>query len=126
MSKQLTTLQLLDTLKVFLEYATEYAVFVAQCLQTGHLVTADDPETAKDMIVELLENEVSLAFQQNDLNRLLSHPASIESWVKWKLASLASVPEERAIMHSEMSQSLRLLVGQTKVETTIAIVVGRC
>ncbi len=125
MSK-ITTLQLLDPLKVFLEYDTQYEVFVAQCLQTGHLVTADDPETAKDMIEELLENEVSMAFQQNDLNRLLSHPASIETRAKWELAALASKLDERKIrVHGEIPQGLRLLIGHAEVETDIKIATGR-
>ena len=69
MSK-ISTLRVLDPLKVFLEYDTQYGIYVAQCLQTGHLVTADDPDTAKEMITELLEDEVSSAIEKNDLSNL--------------------------------------------------------
>ena len=82
-----TTLQPIDPLKVFLEFNEEYQVYVAQCLQTGHLVTADEPDMAKEMITELLEEEVSRAVQANDLSRLLSHPAPMALFFKWDIAS---------------------------------------
>ena len=56
---KITILQLLDPLKVFVEYDTQYEVYVAQCLQTGHLVTADDPAMTKEMIEELLQDEIT-------------------------------------------------------------------
>lgn len=123
---KITTLQLLDPLKVFLEYDTLHEVFVAQCLQTGHLVTADDTETAKEMIIELLEEEVSRAFQQNDLSRLVAHPASMESRAKFELAALAKEPVVSTItVHGEIPQGLRLLIGQAEVATEIRIATGR-
>jgi len=123
---KITTLQLLDPLKVFLEYENLYEIFVARCLQTGHLVTADDAETAKEMIIELLEDEVSLAFQNNDLNRLLSNPAPMESWARWEMASKTTAPDERKIkVHGKIPEELRLLIGQAEVETEIRIATGR-
>src|SRR5579863_9554001 len=86
MSK-VTTLQLLDPLKVFVEYDTQYDTYVAQCLQTGHLVTANDSDLAKEMITELLQDEVSLAVEKNDISSLLSNPAPLELRIKWELAA---------------------------------------
>jgi hypothetical protein len=123
---KVTTLQLLDPLKVFLEYDNQYEIYVAQCLQTGHLVTADDTDTAKEMITELLQDEVSMAVQGNNFNDLLSNPAPIESWAKWEMASKVADLDERKIQfHGELPSQLRLLIGPAEVETEIRIATGR-
>lgn len=130
MSK-ITTLQPLDPLRVFLEFDPEYQVYVAQCLQTGHLVTADDPELAKEMIAELLEDEVSIAVTANDLSTLLSSPAPMELFFKFDLALRAGAIEDgRTIRVSGVvPQQLRMIVGQdynsVEVRTEIRIATGR-
>ncbi len=130
---KVTTLQPLDPLKVFVEYDVQYQVYVAQCLQTGHLVTADDPDTAKEMITELLQDEVSLAVKNNDISSLLSNPAPLEMFFKFDLAK--NVPgaiesEPRKIRVSGgVPEELRLLVGQdyrsVEVETDVRIATGK-
>ncbi len=128
---KITTLQPLDPLKVFLEFDTEYQVYVAQCLQTGHLVTADDPKLAKEMIAELLQDEVSFAVKANDLSSLLSSPAPMELFFKFEIAQMAgAVEDERTIKVSGVvPQELRMVVGQdyrsVEVTTEIRIVTGR-
>jgi len=127
---KITSLQPLDPLKVFLEYDTEHEVYVAQCLQTGHLVTADDPKLAKEMIAELLEDEVSFAVKANDLSSLLSHPAPMELFFKFEIAARAGEPEQRTIRVSGVvPQELKMLVGQdyrsVEVRTEIRIATGR-
>lgn len=126
---KITTLQLLDPLKVFVEYDTQYEIYVAQCLQTGHLVTADDPEMAKEMIKELLEDEVSLAVKRNDISILLSNPAKMELWFRWELVAKTTPAKiERdtiKVTHGEVPQELRLLLGQAEVETEVKIATGR-
>ena len=123
---KITTLQLLDPLKVFVEYDTQYDTYVAQCLQTGHLVTADDPEMAKEMITELLEDEVSLAVEKNDISSLLSNPAPLELRIKWELAAKTHKLDERKIrIQGDVPQELRLLLGQAEVETEVKIATGR-
>jgi hypothetical protein len=123
---KITTLQLLDPLKVFVEYDTQYKVYVAQCLQTGHLVTADDSKMAKEMITELLEDEVSSAVKNNDISSLLSNPAPLELRIKWELAARTNQLDERKIkIHGEVPQELRLLLGHAEVETEIRIATGR-
>jgi hypothetical protein len=126
---KITTLKLLDPLKVFVEFDTQYEIYVAQCLQTGHLVTADDRNLAEEMITELLEDEVSLAVKSNNISNLLSNPAKMELWVKWEMA-YRNAPDkvvERTIkiVHGEVPQELRLLLGQAEVETAIKIATGR-
>lgn len=126
---KITTLQLLDPLKVFVEYDAQYEVYVAQCLQTGHLVTADDRKLAEEMITELLEDEVSLAVKSNNISNLLSNPAKMELWVRWEMA-YRNAPDKVVqrtikIVHGEVPQELRLLLGQAEVETAIKIATGR-
>jgi hypothetical protein len=127
----ITTLQPLDPLKVFLEFNEQYHVYVAQCLQTGHLVTADDAEMAKEMITELLEAEVSEAVRANDLSNLLSNPAPMSLFFKFELAAKvpSAIDKTRTIrVHGGVPQELRVLVGQdyrsVEVETEIRIATG--
>ena len=120
------TLSIIDPLKVFVEYDQQYEIFVAQCLQTGHVVSADDPDTAKSMIVELLGDEVNYAIQHDDLSNLLDTPAPMEIWAKWNLAAQAKDPEERKItVQGNMPQQLRMLVGQAEVQTEVRIATGK-
>ena len=126
---KVTSLQLIDPLKVFVEYDAQYQTYVAQCIQTGHLVTADDPETVKEMIAELLEEEVSLAIKNNDVSTLLSNPAPLTLRIKWELA-YATAPEKVdrrtiKIVHGEVPHELRLLLGQAEVEAKVEIAEGR-
>jgi hypothetical protein len=129
---KITTLQPLDPLKVFLEFDPEYQVYVAQCLQTGHLVTADDPALAKEMIAELLEDEVSIAVKANDLSSLLSNPAPMELFFKFDIAAQvpgAVEPGRTIRVSGAVPQELRMLVGQdyrsVEVRTEIKIATGR-
>ena len=127
---KVTTLQPLDPLKVFLEFNTEYQVYVAQCLQTGHLVTADDPKIAKEMIAELLGDEVSIAVKANDLSSLLSSPAPMELFFKFEIASKAGAVEDSVTIRVSgvVPQELRMIVGQdynsVEVQTEIRIATG--
>jgi hypothetical protein len=128
---KITTLQPIDPLKVFLEFDPEYQVYIAQCVQTGHLVTADDPELAKEMIAELLEDEVSLAVKANDLSSLLSHPAPMELFFKFEIARQVpgAVEHGRTIRVSgAVPRELKMLVGQdyssVEVQTEIRIATG--
>lgn len=66
-----------------------YNAFVAQCLQTGSVATADDLDTAKEMISELLEDELSYAIEHQNFENLFSTPAPAEMWVRWYQAAKA-------------------------------------
>ncbi len=69
--------------RVLLVWHAEYKVFVAHCLETGSVVTADDIETAQDMIVELVEDEVEFTIKHGNLRNLTSSPAPILLWKEW-------------------------------------------
>lgn len=81
-------------LRVLAEYNSTYNTFVARCLETGSVVTADDFDTLKSMIVELLEDEVTYAIEHDNLGNLQSAPAPVEVWVKWQKAARAGLKEE--------------------------------
>jgi len=76
----------LNPLRVLAEYDTTYQTHVAYCLETGSVVTADNRDDLKSMMKELLEDEVSFAFEKKNLTNLLSTPAPFDIWVKWQEA----------------------------------------
>jgi len=76
----------LNPLRVLAEYDTTYKTHVAYCLETGSVVTANNRDDLKSMIKELLEDEVSFAFEHKNLTNLLSTPAHFDIWVKWQAA----------------------------------------
>jgi hypothetical protein len=70
-------------LRVWGEYDSKYEVYVAYCVETGSVTTADDIETALDMMRELLEDEVSRVMLTKNIGNLFSTPAPIEIRQKW-------------------------------------------
>jgi hypothetical protein len=74
----------LFNLRVLIGYDDTYKVYVARCLETGSVVTADDQDTAKSMIKELLEDEIAFALEYRNLANLFSTPAPIEVWQRWQ------------------------------------------
>src|ERR1700730_12855593 len=70
-------------LRVLIEFNQKYGVFAAHCLETGNVVTADSSVEAKEMIKELLEDELCFAIEHNNLRNLYSSPAPMEIWKRW-------------------------------------------
>lgn len=93
-------------LRVLAEYNSTYKVFMAQCLETGSIVTADDEETAKSMITELLEDEISYAVKHRNIGNLFSTPAPLEIWSKWFNALKTGKPEEIPLNDPVLSNML--------------------
>ena len=42
-------------LRALIDFDAEREIYIAQCLETGSVATADDPQTAQEMIVEVLD-----------------------------------------------------------------------
>ncbi len=61
-------------------YDSAHKYFVAQCLETGSITTAEDSETVMEMMVELLEDEASYAVKHDNLGNLYSAPAPKDVW----------------------------------------------
>jgi hypothetical protein len=70
-------------LRVLVEYDQKYKFWVARCLQTGSVVTADEAKNAEEMMTELLTDEISYAIVHNNFKNLLSSPAPLEVWKRW-------------------------------------------
>ncbi len=64
-------------------YDSAHKYFVAQCLETGSITTAEDSETVMEMMVELLEDEASYAVKYDNLGNLYSAPAPKDVWNEW-------------------------------------------
>jgi hypothetical protein len=64
-------------------YDSTHKYYVAQCLETGSITTAEDSETVMEMMVELLEDEASYAVKYDNLGNLYSAPASKDVWNEW-------------------------------------------
>ena len=73
----------LFNLRVLLRYDDKYSVYVAQCLETGNVATADSSEAACGMIKELLEDEILFALKTGNIKNLFSSPAPMEVLVQW-------------------------------------------
>lgn len=81
-------------LRVLTEYNSEYKYFVAHCLETGNVVTADDQEGVINLMLEILKDEVVYALEHEDFSNLLSNPAPAHVWFKWKEAAKLTTPQQ--------------------------------
>lgn len=66
---------------------TEGPIWVATCLETGSVATADDQDTVREMIREVLDDEWRHNIEHCNVNNLLSTPAPISTWARWLKAS---------------------------------------
>jgi len=74
-------------MRVLAELDQKYGFYVAYCLETGSVTTADDMNTVLDMMKELLEDEVTRVLKSKNLSNFFSTPAPFEVREKWvKLA----------------------------------------
>jgi len=78
--------------RVLVEYDSKYKMYVGQCLNTGNVVTADDSETAVQMMKEVLEDEVYHAIKFENYSNLFSSTAPPDAWKKWHLLALKHEP----------------------------------
>jgi hypothetical protein len=80
--------------RVLVEFDDKYKIFVAYCLNTGNVVSADDPETTIQMIKEVLEDEVYHAIKFENYSNLFSSTAPPEVWQKWHALASKQKPRE--------------------------------
>jgi len=50
--------------------------FVASCLETGNVAVAEDYDTVRSIIIEILQEEVAFAEKHDNFENLYSSPAS--------------------------------------------------
>ncbi len=83
--------------KVLIEPSKEHGGFVAYCLQTGSVATADDAETVESIIGEVLQSEVIHAMETENLRNLYSSPAPPEVWFRWLKVAQTKPPKTRVL-----------------------------
>ncbi len=98
----------LFTFRVLVEFDGDYNVYVARCLETGSVATADDSGTVIDMIQELLMDEAAYALEHDSLVNLYSRPSPISVWNRFVSAAhaLAPKPAQRAIIPRSIGQEV--------------------
>lgn len=74
-------------LRILARYDEHFKIYVAQCLETGSVATADDQDTLLEIMTELLEDEIGFALQHKNLSNLFSTPAPHDVWIKWRKAA---------------------------------------
>ena len=89
----ITDFESLFNLRVLLRNDKKYGVHVAHCIETGNVVTADSEEDAKEMMKELLEDEISFAIRYLNLKNLFSSPAPLEVHLEWMKAAQMEDPK---------------------------------
>lgn len=104
-------------MRVLLEFNQAYRIWTAQCLETGSVITADSSDMAKEMIKELLEDEISYAIEHRNLKNLYSSPAPIDIWTKWFQAAKENEPE---VINLNVSTREIMLDDESETQVTIA------
>jgi hypothetical protein len=106
-------------LRVLGEYDPKHEIFVAYCLETGNVATADDMDTAIDMMRELLEDEVSRVIMSKNVTNLFSSPAPFAVWEKWQKAAEKLEAAGHRIDHIELN--IKAPMGKTNARNTSSL-----
>lgn len=80
-------------LRVLVAYESDYRYFVAHCLETGTVATADDSATVREMILEILHDEIAYALKHRDLLNLFSSAAPLAVWCRWIKAAAGTAEQ---------------------------------
>jgi hypothetical protein len=105
-------------LRVLVEFDSAYQVFVARCLETGSVATADSAETATTMMDELLSDEISYAISRKNFSNLTASPASPDVWGRWYEATKKQSPVQKTV--SVQAQELQLDEAEVPTEISVA------
>jgi len=89
----ISQLRSIGLFRVLAEYDEECRYFVATCLETGSVATADSPELLKEAILDLLDEEIIHAAIHGDIAGLFSHKAPKDVWSRWIRAVGETTPE---------------------------------
>jgi len=109
-------------LRALLEFEPNYQVYIGRCLETGSVVTADDMDTAREMLKELLEDEVEFAVEHENFTNLLSNPAPPDVWVRWANAAAKLEREGKPIETVQLSVDATVLRLDEQEVSSVKIV----
>jgi hypothetical protein len=87
MERQIIKPEPMFRFRALIERDEERGIFVGQCLETGSVCTADDADTAQDIMAELLEDEIAFNLDHDNLANLLNCPAPSRIWLNYIDAS---------------------------------------
>jgi hypothetical protein len=102
--------------RVLIEFDSGYNTFVARCLETGSVATADDANIVEDMIKELLLDEVTFAIEKNNLANLYSSPAPLDVWMRFRRAQ----QRQQGVLPKPMHKAIRAQNEEVPAEIEIA------
>jgi hypothetical protein len=74
-------------LHILEEYDEEYETFVARSLETGTVATAPDMDSLRDIMLETLQLELTLAARSGNFANLWKQPAPGDVWARWHYAA---------------------------------------
>ena len=82
-------------LRVLSTFDSKYKLYVAYCLETGNVATAEDADTTVEIMKEILEDEFSSAIKFESYANLFSKPAAKVIWDQWNELAKTTNPEVR-------------------------------
>jgi predicted RNase H-like HicB family nuclease len=111
-------LTLLFPLRALAVYDEVHGFYVAHCLETGSVTTAEDMDTVLDMMKEVLEDEVSNVIASENLANFFSTPAPFEIWDRWTRLAQANPGEIK-----EVELDIKLKAGKDvqRTKTRVAV-----
>lgn len=116
-------------LRGLIGYSSSQRIYLASCLETGSIVTADDPQTVEDMLIEVLNGEIAFNLNGNNLRNLFDTPAPEGVWISWlsatQLRFTALSPELRHYPYNALKlpvATLDLRIDVTKLPPAEAVV----
>ncbi len=80
------TPQPLFDFRILVWFEPTYQHWIARCLETGSVATAETQEVCRDMIRELLIDELQFNLDRNNLANLFGCPAGADIWARYHLA----------------------------------------
>jgi hypothetical protein len=108
-------------LRVLSTFDSKYKLYVAYCLETGNVATAEDHETTNEIMKEILEDEISNAVKFENYANLFSKPAPKMIWDRWNELAKSNKPKttflnvkhEKVDLNDEAERSAQIEVVAT-------------
>jgi hypothetical protein len=91
---QETAIPYFPSFRVLIEFDSKFKMYVAHCLNTGNVVSADDSETTVQMMKEVLEDEVFHAIKYENFSNLFANTAQPDIWDRWNVLARKQKPRE--------------------------------
>ena len=109
--------------RVFINFDENYGAYVAHCLDTGAVATADTLEEAEELITSILKNDFRIAIEQKSLESLFRGrgQAPWEAAAGWHEVN-ASSPEQLKRITLEVSAGITKRPAQSEYGPKLFVV----